>query len=622
MKYLDKITNPADLKKINITDLDELALELRNVIIETTSNNGGHLAASLGAVELAIALHYVLNCPEDKIIWDVGHQAYAHKLLTGRYNSFKTLRKFKGISGFPNMFESEFDAMTVGHSSTSIAVAMGYAKGRDLNNKNNRVVAVIGDGALTSGLALEALNNASSLKSRMTVILNDNEMSIAPNVGAMSEYLNKLISNPKYNKIKDELETALYNLPRIGGVTKIISKKIQESLKNLVVPKIIFEEFGFRYFGPIDGHNIDELINLFKNVFYYSGPKIVHIRTIKGKGYLFAENNPSFYHGLGPFDILTGKITTAGEKISFTKTFGETLVKLAEKNKNIVAITAAMPDGTGLNAFKDKFPDRFFDVGITEDFAVTFGAGLAAEGKKPFIAIYSTFLQRSIDQIYHDVALQKNICPVFAIDRAGLVGADGPTHHGTLDLSYMLMIPNMCVMAPADEFDLVGMMKLASEIDMPCSIRYPRGNIEGDSVPAPEECDIKLGEPQILSESGKILILGVGPVVKRLKKIIDSEKISAALVNCRFLKPIDAVFYKNLISKFEKIIVAEENSVIGGFGAYINNFINENRIFNKKILNIAIPDRFIEAGEVEELYSTFGFDDESLKNRIFDFMEI
>ncbi|HPG29165.1 MAG TPA: 1-deoxy-D-xylulose-5-phosphate synthase [bacterium] len=621
MKYLDKIKTPDDLKKIDQTELNEVASELRKVIIETTSKNGGHLAASLGAVELAIALHYVLNCPEDKLIWDVGHQAYAHKLLTGRFDSFHTLRKFKGISGFPNMFESEYDAITVGHSSTSIAAAMGYAKARDLNGKNNRVIAVIGDGALTSGLALEALNNAASINSRMTVVLNDNEMSISPNVGAMSEYLNKLITNPKYNKIKDEIENILYKLPKIGGVTKFISKKIQESLKNLVIPKIIFEEFGFRYFGPIDGHDINEIIKILQSVVYYSGPKIVHIKTVKGKGYLYAENNPSFYHGLGPFDITTGKLADTGNKISFTKAFGETLAKLAEKNNDIVAVTAAMPDGTGLNKFKEKFPNRFFDVGIAEDFAVTFGAGLAAEGKKPFIAIYSTFLQRSIDQIYHDAALQKKIAPVFAIDRAGLVGSDGATHHGVLDLTYTLMIPNLTVMIPSDEYDLVGMMKIASELKTPCSIRYPRGNIIGTEIPDPETVNLKFGDNQILLNEGKILIAAVGPAVHRLKKIIDSEKIPAALVNCRFIKPFNAEFFITLFSKYEKIITVEENSVIGGFGAFINIFINENKLYDKKVMNIGIPDRFIESGEIDELYGTFGFDDESLKNKIIEFIK-
>ncbi|HPP88589.1 MAG TPA: 1-deoxy-D-xylulose-5-phosphate synthase, partial [bacterium] len=459
------------------------------------------------------------------------------------------------------------------------------------------------------------------IKTRMTVILNDNEMSIAPNVGAISQYPNKLIANPKYNKYKEQLEEALYNLPRIGKITKIISKKIQESIKNLVVPKIIFEEFGFRYFGPIDGHNLNDMINLFDKILYYSGPKLIHIRTTKGKGYKYAEENPSYYHGLGPFDIDTGKLKS-NAKISFTDVFGQTIINLAERNPKIFAITAAMPDGTGLTEFSQKFPDRFFDVGITEDFAVTFAAGLAAGGKKPIIAIYSTFLQRSIDQIYHDVALQRDIYPIFAIDRAGIVGADGPTHHGTLDLTYLLMIPNIVIMAPADEYDMVAMFKLAATLDMPCAIRYPRANIEGNKIPTLDEAqDLEFGAPQILNTGDKALILCVGPVARRAAKIISEKNISATVVNIRFVKPLNEQFLKTEIPKYDKIITIEENTIIGGFGAYINNFINANKFFGKQILNIGIPDRFIDAGEINEVYTTFEFDNDALFRRITDFLK-
>jgi len=621
MGILNKVKSPKDIKSFDIKKLNKLAEEVREKIILTTSKNGGHLAASLGCVELGIALHYILDCPKDKIIWDVGHQAYVHKLLTGRFDSFDTLRKFEGISGFPHRDESEYDAMTVGHSSTSLASAIGFAKARNLNKTDEKIVAVIGDGSMNSGLALEALNNATNVDTKFTVILIDNEMSIAPNVGALSEYLSKIISNPGYNKIKENIENMLYKIPGIGQTTKFVSKKVQESIKNLVVPKIIFEEFGFRYFGPVDGHNLEELIYLLKNVINYSGPKIIHIKTTKGKGYSYAENNPAFYHGVSPFNIETGLAKTKSDKISFTKVFGETIVKLAEQDKDVVAITAAMPEGTGLTKFKETFPDRFFDIGISEDFAVTFSAGLSAGKKKPIVAIYSTFLQRSIDQIYHDVTLQKDICPILAIDRAGIVGADGPTHHGTLDLTYLLMIPKMNIMVPSDAFDLVGMLKLALKLNKPCAIRYPRGNIEENKIPELNEVNFNFGENDILKHGKECLILGTGPVVKRIEKIVEKEKLDIQVINCRFIKPLNKNFFLNNIKSFEKIITIEENTIVGGFGSYINNFINENELFEKKVLNIGIPDKFIEGGDVNLLYKTFEFDDESLIKRIKKFLE-
>jgi len=460
----------------------------------------------------------------------------------------------------------------------------------------------------------------------MTVVLNDNEMSIAPNVGALSIYLNKLITNPKYNKIKDELENLLYKIPRIGGITKQISKKIQESIKNLVVPKIIFEEFGFRYFGPIDGHNISELIRTFNSMLYFSGPKLLHIRTTKGKGYYPAENNPSFYHGLGPFDKESGEVIIFNTpKISFTTVFGETITALAETNKDIIAITAAMPEGTGLSIFKRKFPERFFDVGIAEDFAVTFAGGLAAQGKLPVVAIYSTFLQRSIDQIYHDILLQENLHCILAIDRAGLVGADGPTHHGTLDLTYLLMLPNIIVLAPADEFDLVAMLKKAVSLkNQTIAIRYPRANIEANEIPKiieVEEDAIIIGRPQILAEGKKALVLAAGPLVKKIQKINTIEKLDLQILNCRTLKPLDTDYYIELISKFEYIITIEENTEVGGFGAYINSFINKHKLYNKKILNIALPDKFITAGEIDELYKLLGLDETALTEKIKNFLK-
>ncbi len=619
-ELLEKIKIPADIKKFSIKQLQQLADEIRFTIIETTGQNGGHLAASLGCVELAIALHFVLDCPVDKIVWDVGHQAYAHKLLTGRFPIFNSLRLFGGISGFPKRDESPYDTFTVGHSSTSIALALGLAKARDLHFKNSRIVAVIGDGALTSGLALEALNNATNINSRLTVVLNDNEMSIAPNVGALSDYLNKLITNPKYNKFKDQIEEMVYGLPKIGQITKLFSKKLQESIKNLVVPKIIFEEFGFRYFGPIDGHNLEDLISILNKVLFYHGPKIIHIRTAKGKGYSFAEKNPSYYHGLGPFDIETGKLKSEGTKISFTHLFGQILIKIAEQDKRIVAISAAMPDGTGLTEFKEKFPERFFDVGITEDFAVTFAAGLASENIKPVVAIYSTFMQRGIDQIFHDILLQKNIAPILALDRAGLVGQDGPTHHGMFDLSYLLMLPNIVITAPSDEFDMTGLLKLASISDMPWAIRYPRGNISGNQIPELNEVNISFGDNPVIMEGSKILILAVGPAALRIKKICQVNTIDALIVNCRFLKPFNEEFLIQLANRFDKIITIEENTVIGGFGAYINILLNSLNIWNKKILNIGGPDRFIEAGDIIELYKTFEFDDDSLLKRINNFI--
>jgi 1-deoxy-D-xylulose-5-phosphate synthase len=620
MKYLDKIKKPEDIKNKSISELKIIAQEIRSKIIEVTSKNGGHLAASLGCVELTLALHYVLNAPEDILIWDVGHQSYAHKLITGRYDSFETLRLLKGISGFPHRDESKYDNFTVGHSSTSIAAALGFAKARDLNNETNKIVAVIGDGAMTSGLAFEALNNASNVNTNVTVILNDNDMSIAPNVGAMSEYLSKIISHPGYNKIKDEIENTIYNLPGIGSFTKVFSKKIQESIKNLVVPKIIFEEFGFRYFGPVDGHNIEDLIELFKKVIYYNGPKIIHVRTKKGKGYSYAETSPDFYHGVGPFDVATGK-TKGSTNISYTKAFGETIVKLAEKNENIVAITAAMPEGTGLTKFKTKFPNRFFDVGITEDFSVTFAAGLSAGKKKPVLAIYSSFLQRGIDQLYHDVALQQDVAPLIAIDRAGLVGADGPTHHGTLDLSYLLMIPEFRIMVPADEYDFIGMLELGTNANFPAAVRYPRGNILGERIPEIDECKLEWGTSKILNEGEDAIIIGVGPIINTVSEVIKENGLSIKVVNLRFIKPLNEKFILEAIEPYKKIITIEENSIVGGFGSYLTQFILSKNIFDKKILNLGYPDKFIESGKVEELYEIIGLDKNGLKKKIGEFIK-
>ncbi|MDP6686037.1 MAG: 1-deoxy-D-xylulose-5-phosphate synthase, partial [Candidatus Omnitrophota bacterium] len=548
---IDSINTPDDLKKLTFGELELLAQQIRETIISVVSSSGGHLASSLGAVELIIGLHYCLNTPQDKIIWDVGHQAYAHKILTGRRDSFNTLRKLGGLSGFPNRFESEYDVFTTGHGSTSISTALGMVAARDLNKESHRVVAFIGDAALGGGMAFEALNHAGHLNKKMLVILNDNEMSISKSVGALSKYLNRIIATPVYNKIRNDVENLLKRVPRFGFRVLRAARRLEEGLKNLLVPGMLFEEMGFRYFGPIDGHDIKTVVRMLKNIMDMDEPVLLHVVTKKGKGYSYAENIPERFHGVGSFDVATGKkIGPATEKaqgsLGFTAAFSDIVVDVASLNKNVVAITAAMPEGTGLDRFAKNFPKRFFDVGMAEQHAVSFSAGLASAGLKPVVAIYSSFLQRSYDQIIHDVCLQK-LNVVLMLDRAGLVGEDGPTHHGVFDISYLKNLPRMVAMSPRDEQELKDMFRFAIVYNNgPIAIRYPRGesfSLKDElTYPNRQRPLIELGKGEILKEGGDLTIVSIGymsNVALEAAAELLTQGIDCEVINARFIKPLD-----------------------------------------------------------------------------------
>jgi 1-deoxy-D-xylulose-5-phosphate synthase len=609
---IERINNPQDLKKLSITELKELAEELREIIIETVATNGGHLASNLGSVDLTIALHYVFDSPRDKIIWDVGHQAYAHKLLTGRFNSFSTIRKYEGISGFPKMGESPHDAFGTGHSSTSISAALGILEGRDHNKEKFKVIAVIGDGALTAGLAFEGLNHAGHLKKDLIVVLNDNEMSISPNVGALSAYLSRMMMGDLYTKFKKETKLFLERIPRVGEPVLKIAQKAEDTVKGFIVPGLLFEEFGFEYVGPVDGHKIDLLIEILERFKDFPAPVLVHTITKKGKGYEPAEKNPGIFHGIGPFDIETGQPRSSGKK-SYSEIFGSCLVELAQKDERIVAITAAMTEGTGLSEFVRKFPKRFYDVGIAEPHAVTFAAGLATQGLKPVVAIYSTFLQRAYDEIIHDVCLQ-NLPVVFAIDRSGIVGEDGPTHNGTFDLSYLRHIPNLIVMAPKDGYELRCMLKTALSYNGAVAIRYPRG-IAIDDQEQNELEDIPIGKFEILKEGEDVLIIAVGSMVipaLSASELLSDTDISACVVNARFIKPLDIELITNLARKIKQIITVEENTIMGGFGSAVLEELTRSGIEDVKIKILGLPDGFIEQGPQNLLRKKLGLDAEGI----------
>jgi len=614
--YLANIETPEDLKKLNRKQLDCVSAEVRKVIINTVSKTGGHLASSLGAVELTVALHYLLDCPRDKIVWDVGHQAYAHKILTGRRERFSTLRKIGGISGFPKRTESEYDTFGVGHSSTSISAALGIAEGLSINNQDNYSIAVIGDGAMTGGMAFEALNNAGSLKSNMIVVLNDNEMSISPNVGALAHYLTRLITGHRFNKLKEELEQWVGSIPGLGPSMYKGIEKLEDAFKSLFVPGMIFEELGFKYLGPIDGHNIDDLLETFEAVKEFKRPILVHVVTKKGKGFKPAEENPSFYHGTPPFDVVSGA-TEPKKGISYTSVFGETMIDLAERDKSVVAITAAMREGTGLTEFSRLFPKRFYDVGIAEGHAVTFAAGLAAEGIKPVVAIYSTFLQRGFDQIFHDVCLQ-NLPVIFAIDRAGIVGSDGPTHHGLFDLSYLRILPNMVVMAPKDENELYHMLNLAASCGKPTAIRYPRG--KGNGMPVERNAPpIGFGKWELLKDGNDVAILAVGstvyPALAAAQKLMECG-IDAAVVNARFLKPMDDELLHRLGKKTGRVLTVEEGQLAGGFGSAVME-----KLGDFKVKCLGIPDVFVEQGTQEYLRDKYRISEPGIVDEVKAWME-
>jgi len=618
---IEKIKSPDDLKALSIAELKELSEELREIIIATVATNGGHLASNLGAIDLTVALHYTFKSPADKMIWDVGHQSYAHKLLTGRFHSFSTIRQYKGISGFPKMTESLHDAFGTGHSSTSISAALGILEAREIiksqnpNNKlqaPNKVIAVIGDGAMTAGLAFEGLNHAGHLKKDLIVILNDNEMSISPNVGALSAYLRRIMMGDLYTKFKKETKHLLEKIPTFGEPVLKIAQRAEDTVKGLFVPGLLFEELGFEYVGPVDGHRIDVLIETLERFRDFPGPVLIHVITKKGKGYEPAEKNPGIFHGVGPFDIETGEMHPSGKK-SYSEIFGNCLVKLAREDQRIIAITAAMTEGTGLAEFVNNFPKRFYDVGIAEPHAVTFAAGLATQGLKPVVAIYSTFLQRSYDEIIHDVCLQ-NLPVVFAIDRGGIVGDDGPTHNGTFDLSYLRHIPNLTVMAPKDGYELQSMLKTSVLLDSPCAIRYPRGAV-AEAGGHSEIKPVPIGKAETLREGSDILILAIGnmalPALNAAQLLSDAG-VSACVVNARFVKPLDSGLITSLARKIKHVLTVEENAVSGGFGSAVLEELYPSGLEGLNIKLLGIPDRFIEQGSQVQLRKDLGLDAEGI----------
>lgn len=607
MNILSRIKGPEDLKNLGLVELLTLAQEIRELIIHVVSENGGHLAPSLGVVELTLALHYCFDSPRDKIIWDVGHQAYAHKIITGRREAFSRLRTKGGISGFPRITESAHDAFGTGHASTSISAALGLACARDLLGENYHVIAVIGDGALTGGLAFEGLNQAGHLKKDLIVILNDNKMSISNNVGALAQYLTRLITKPVYRRFEADVWELLGKLPSWGGKARKVAGRIRESLKSLLVPGVLFEELGFRYYGPIDGYDLAQLIRIMQDVKQFKGPQLIHVKTIKGKGYCYAEQDATKFHGIGGFNKQTGKIERRSELPSFTQVFGSTLVELAKTNKKIVAITAAMPDGTGLSEFQNKIPERFFDVGIAEQHAVTFAAGLARAGLKPVVAIYSTFLQRAFDQIIHDVALQNlNVC--FAIDRAGLVGSDGATHHGALDLSYLRQIPGMVVMAPKDENELRHMIATMIEYDQgPIALRYQRDYCYGVKID-PKLESLKIGAAEVLIKGDDVALVGIGSMVRICREaagVLEREGVKAWVINARFVKPLDENLLVSVANRVKLLVTVEENSVRGGFGSGIAELLFSRGIVTRQVI-VGLPDSFVEHATRDELLEDVG----------------
>jgi len=611
---LKKINSPEDIRKLDIDQLNTLAGEIRGKIIETTSKNGGHIAPSLGAVELTLAIHYVFDTPKDKLIWDVGHQAYAHKIITGRRDQFHTLRKKGGISGFPKREESIYDVFGVGHSSTSISAASGIAEARCLKDEKFKVIAVIGDGSMTAGISFEGLNWSGDRKKDLIVVVNDNEMSISPNVGAMSSYLNRIMTGQRITKLRTDIKSFLKTIPGVGAQIIKFTKQAEESFKGFIVPGMLFEELGFQYVGPLQGHRLDHLIKNFRNIKKLNRPVLVHVVTKKGKGYKFAEDAPSKFHGLGPFDIDTGKpVVKSDTHPSYTKIFGETMVNLAKENPRIVAITAAMPQGTGLNLFAREIPKRFYDVGIAEQHGVTFAAGLATQGFVPVVAIYSSFLQRAYDQVIHDVCLQK-LPVVFALDRGGVVGDDGPTHHGLFDYSFLRIIPNIVVMAPKDENELQHMLKTAVEYGGPVSVRYPRGEGFGvslDAAPTP----IEIGKGEIIHEGTDLAIIAIGstvyPALAAAGKL-KSEGIGATVINSRFVKPLDRDLLCDTASSLKKIITVEENALHGGFGSAVLELFQETGISDVTVKRLGINDKFVEQATQAELRSMYGIDEEGI----------
>lgn len=617
MKYLPKINNPKDLKNLKISQLKVLAEEIREVIIDTVAKNGGHLAPNLGVVELTLALHYVFDSPQDKIIWDVGHQCYAHKLITGRREKFHTLRTFGGIAGFPKREESPHDVLDTGHSSTSISAGLGMAVAKRLKKEEKgKVIVVIGDGSITAGLAFEGLNNAGYMKEDLLIILNDNEMSISPNVGALSTFISKRMTGNLARFVRKEMEKLFLRLPGGENLLQIL-KKGEDLFKMAITPGALFTALNFEYVGPIDGHNLEDLTTILKNLKSTKGPTLLHIITKKGKGYPPAEADPETFHGVPPFDKKTGKVHRISNlPPTYTEIFGKTLVRLAEADPRIVAITAAMKTGTGLKEFAERFPERFFDVGICEQHAVTFAVGLALEGFLPVCAIYSTFLQRAYDQIIHDVALNRAKV-IFAIDRAGLVGEDGPTHHGAFDLSYLRPVPNLIIMAPKDENELQHMLYSSTKYDLPVAIRYPRGTGEGVSLDWQFQ-EIPLGKGELLKEGKDALIIAIGNHVWsafRVSNALEKEGFKVGVINARFLKPLDEELILEQAKTVPLVITIEENSLYGGLGSAVSELLLENGL-SVRFKRIALPDKFVEHGDLKTLREVYGLSEKALYNKI------
>jgi 1-deoxy-D-xylulose-5-phosphate synthase len=625
MKLLEKIHDPSDLRGLRVEDLPHLAAEIRSLIIETVARNGGHLASSLGVVELTIALHYVFATPRDLLVWDVGHQAYAHKILTGRAQPFATLRQAGGLSGFPKREESEYDTFNVGHSSTSISAALGMALAAEHQKKRQRTVAIIGDGSMTAGLAFEALNHAGSLDRDLIVVLNDNEMSISPNVGAMSAYLNRILTGSAVNRLRHDVKSVLTNIPKVGESVFKMVKRAEESFKGFVIPVgTIFEDLGFQYVGPMPGHDLATLIETFENLTHLDGPILLHVVTKKGKGYGPAEADPALFHGVGPFDIASGRKLGSTKKSppSYTSVFGRTLTALAAIDERVVGITAAMPAGTGVEMMAEKFPDRVYDVGIAEQHGVTMAAGMASRGLRPFVAIYSTFMQRAFDQVLHDVALQ-NLPVTLCLDRAGVVGEDGPTHHGTFDLSYLRMIPNMTIMAPKDENEFQHMLFTTLRIDGPTAIRYPRGN--GLGVDMDEEFkELPRGSWEVLRPGRDAVLLAVGscvaPALAAADQLASDDGIECQVVNCRYVKPFDEELLQTCLEAFKWVFTFEENVVAGGFGGGVLEFMAAGNLWSARVVTTGLPDRFVPHGTPDQLRHDLGLDAAGIRKKVCNYL--
>lgn len=622
-ELLFKVDSPADIKNYSIHELKTLCSEIREYLVDVISQTGGHFGGGLGTVELTVALHHVFNTPNDLIVWDTGHQAYPHKIITGRRDQLNTIRQLNGLSGFLKRNESDYDAFGAGHASTSISAALGMAAARDIQKSLKKVIAVIGDGAMTGGMAYEAMNNSGVLKSDLIVVLNDNNMSISQNVWQISNYFNEMIAHPEYNKFKGAIWDLTGKLDQFGDRLRKVAARLETGIKAVITPGMLFEALGFRYFGPINGHNLNQLVKIFNHIKNLNGPILVHTLTEKGKGYKPAEGHVQRLHASTPFDKHTGQaIKKPGAAESYTAIFGKALVEIAKQDERVVGVTAAMPDGTGMDYMQKNIPGRYFDVGIAEEHAITFAAGMATQGIIPVVAIYSTFMQRAIDQIIHDVALQK-LHVVFVLDRAGLVGADGPTHHGSFDLSYLRYIPGIVLMAPKDEAELRDMLFTAVKYEKgPVVIRYPRGSAIGVKLNE-NFTTFDVGKSEIIKSGNSVALLAVGNMVeysKTASKILEKEGIECEIINMRFIKPLDVQRLDEVASRFEKIVTLEENSIIGGFGSAVVEYFSDKN-YKNDIIRVGLPDNFVDHGTQEELHRILGIDPEGIAERVKVFMQ-